>query len=149
MADDDDRTTPIGLFNFANSYWHSAIALEKAKVEVTHPNAPIYFLYSHAIELYLKSYLRAQGHTVQELRRKFGHNVVKMLDDAKRFGLHFDDEDVEVLNLMVESDSVIGSRFLRTGFSQRPDNKALNRTCESLHQSVGEDLKENGFPVRM
>lgn len=149
MTDEDDHTTPIGLFNYADSYWRSAIALENAEVRVTHPDAPISFLYYHAIELYLKAYLRAEGFSVKELRRQFGHNAVKLRDEAKSRGLHFDNEDTAVLAYMGETDAVIDSRFLKTGYFQRPANEALDRTCNSLHQSVGEALKKKGFPVRL
>ena len=149
MTDEDSRTTAIGLFNYAASYWRSAEALEKAKVRVTHPDGPICFLYYHAIELYLKAYLRAQGHSVKELRRQFGHNVVKMRDEAMCHQLHFEYEDQVVLTYMGETDAVIESRFLQTGFFQRPANEALNRTCRSLHRSVGEALKAMGIHVRL
>ncbi len=149
MTDEDDRTTPIGLFNYADSYWHSAKALEKAEVRATHPDAPICFLFYHAIEIYLKAYLRAQKHSVKELRSQFGHNVVKLREQAQRLGLHFDDEDIEVLTLMGETDAVIRSRFLRTGSFQRPTNEVLNRTCRSVRKSVGEALTEKGIPVRL
>jgi HEPN domain-containing protein len=149
VADEDDRTTPIGFFNYADSYWRSAVALEKVKVRATHPDAPLCFLYYHAIELYLKAYLRAEGYSVHDLRTPYGHNTVKLLDEAQRHGLHFDDEDVAVLSYMGETDAVIGSRFLQTGFFQRPANEALNRTCKSLHDSVGEALKGKAFPVRL
>ena len=118
-------------------------------MRATHPDAPICFLYYHAIELYLKAYLRAQGYSVQDLRRQLGHHAVKLHGEAKRLGLRFDDEDVEVLTLMAETDAVIGSRFLQTGFFQRSTSEALNRTCNSLHNSVGEALKGKGFPVRI
>lgn len=149
MTDEDDRTTAIGLFNYACSYWRSAETLEKAEVRVTHPNAPICFLYYHAIELYLKAYHRAQGHSVAELRRQFGHNVGRMCDEAKRHGLQFDDEEIAVLTYMSDTDAVIRSRFHRTGSSSRPSNETLKGTCKRLHQSVGEALKGKGFPVRL
>ena len=58
QVDDDERTNAIGLFNTARSYWRSAEHLNAAGVKVTHPEAPVTFLFCHAIELYLKSYLR-------------------------------------------------------------------------------------------
>lgn len=148
--DEDERTNPIGLFNYANSYWRSAEALEEAQLRVTHRDAPICFLYFHAIELYLKAYLRSEGHTVRELRSKmFGHNGINLRDKAQSHGLHFDDEDVDVLGYMGSTDAVIEARYLRTGYFERPANEALRRTCNSLHQSVGEALNKKGFPVRI
>ena len=87
MEDDDDRTTPAGLFHCAASYWRSGIALEKADVRATHPDAPICYLYYHAIELYLKAYPRAQGRSVRDLRVKFNHSPSKLRDAAQGYGL--------------------------------------------------------------
>jgi hypothetical protein len=44
---DDDRTTPLGLFNYARSYWQSAVLLHNARAKVTHPDAPITLLLAH------------------------------------------------------------------------------------------------------
>jgi hypothetical protein len=52
--DDDERTNAVGLFNTARSYWRSAVYLAAAELPVTHPRAPVTFLFCHAIELYLK-----------------------------------------------------------------------------------------------
>ena len=117
-------------------------------MRATHPNAPICFLYYHAIELFLKAYLRAEGRSVRDLRTQYGHNAVKLRDEAKRHGLLFDDEDVAVMSYMSETDVVIETRFLRTGYFERPAEEALNRTCKSLHESVGEAMRAKGFPVR-
>jgi hypothetical protein len=38
---DDDRTTPLGLFNYARSYWQSGVLLHDASAKVTHPDAPV------------------------------------------------------------------------------------------------------------
>ena len=58
--DDDERTNAVGLFNTARSYWRSAEYLNVANLSVTHPQAPVTFLFCHAIELYLKAYLRGR-----------------------------------------------------------------------------------------
>src|SRR5262245_17970119 len=68
MMSDDDRTTPFGLFNYARSYWQSAVHLHQAAVKVTHPDAPITLLLAHAIELYIKGFLRLQGLSAEDLK---------------------------------------------------------------------------------
>src|SRR4029078_13203402 len=55
---DDDRTTPLGRFNYARTYWQSAVLLHHARAKVSHPDAPVTLLLAHAIELYLKAFLR-------------------------------------------------------------------------------------------
>ena len=62
-----NRTSALGLFNFAHSYWASASALETKDVRASHADAPICYLYFHSVELYLKSYLLAEGHSLAEL----------------------------------------------------------------------------------
>jgi hypothetical protein len=38
---EDDRTTPLGLFNYARSYWQSGVLLHDARAKVTRPDAPV------------------------------------------------------------------------------------------------------------
>lgn len=68
-TNEEDRMTAIGLFNYAHSYWSSASELHKLKISnITHPKAPVYFLYVHAVELFLKSNLRLTK-TPKELKQ--------------------------------------------------------------------------------
>ncbi|WP_119418072.1 hypothetical protein [Desertibaculum subflavum] len=147
MSDEDDRTTAFGLFNFAHSYWQSAVALKKADVSATHSDEPVTFLYCHAVELYLKAFLRAAGLSVKELRDKYGHNVVKLADAAREDGLEFQDEDSAVIELIAQMGPVT-LRYLRTGYFRRPALEALNRTCRSFHESVARLLVEQGHKIR-
>src|SRR5262245_14202526 len=78
---DEDRTTDIGLFNYATSYHRAADALQKLKLKATHPDAPKSWLYCHAIELYLKAHLRAAGRSVVELRKRYSHDLTKLEED--------------------------------------------------------------------
>src|SRR5262245_47518692 len=68
---DDDRTTPLGLFNFARSYWQSGVLLHDANAKVTHPDAPVTLLLAHAIELYLKAFLRLCGVGTEAVKSSF------------------------------------------------------------------------------
>lgn len=147
-SDEDDRTTPFGLFNFAHSYWRSAAALRKIKVQATHPDDPAWFLYCHAVELFLKAFLRAHGASVKELRDKYGHNVVKLAAAAEKAGLHFDDEDRDVITLMDQM-GILTLRYIRTGAFTRPTLEALDRTCKSFHQSTADLLRSQGHKVRI
>lgn len=78
----DDRTNAIGLFNFAHSYAASAALLSKCRlVDIKHPEAPVDFLAFHAIEIYLKVFLRAKGLTVSAVK-KAGHHLDILRDEA-------------------------------------------------------------------
>jgi len=108
------------------------------------------FLFYHAIELYLKAYLRHHGHTAKELRgKKFGHRTGALVKRAAQLGLQFDDEDKEVLSLMATTDAIIRSRYIQTGYFRWPSPEALERVAKSLHQLMGEVLIKAGVPVRL
>jgi hypothetical protein len=125
-------------------------ALQKQKLKTTHSDSPVRFLYYHAIELYLKSFLRMHGHSTRELGgKKFGHHTDCLSERAAELGLFFMDEDLEVFALMGKTDAVIRSRYLQTGFFTWPARKALDRTCRSLRESIGVEMKKAGIPVRM
>jgi hypothetical protein len=149
-TDEDIRSSPLGFFNVAESYWAGAAALERAELQTTHPNSPISFLYYHAIELYLKAFLRLHGHSAKELRgKKFGHNTCCLSERAVALGLRFDDEDLQVLSLLACTDAVIRSRYIQTGYFRWPAPDALDSTCRSLRQSVGQALKKANIPARI
>lgn len=150
IADQDRRSTPVGYFNFAESYYVAAKVLRRSKTKASHKHAPIRFVYYHAIELYLKSYLRGNGVGAFVLSTKvYGHDVQKLLRDAEKFGLSVDDEDQAVYKLMAETDTVIRSRYLSTGFFNWPDISALDRTCKSLRVTIAKDLAKKGHKVRL
>ncbi|MET4483476.1 hypothetical protein [Bradyrhizobium sp. F1.13.3] len=80
-----DRSPPIAVFLTGESYFQSAKYLrsgvETADLRLRF-NMPIYYLYSHALELTLKAYLLSKGVTSNRLRsRDYGHKL-KVLWDA-------------------------------------------------------------------
>lgn len=150
MISDEERSNEVGFFNTADTYWKSAEALYGAEVQATHSLSPVLFLYYHAIELYLKAFLRGHGHTAAQLRsKKFGHRICCLSERAGELGLQYMDEDKEVFSMMSTTDAIIRSRYILTGFHTWPSPEALDRTCRSLHQRVGTALLKKGAPVRL
>lgn len=149
MADipDDERTNALGLFNTARSYWRSAEHLNAAQLKVSHPHAPVTFLYCHAIELYLKSYLRAAGNTVSDLK-KIGHRIARLAEAAAAAGLRLDPDKAEVLSHIDDWDVAIEARYIVTGFSRQPSNEAFGSVAEQLDQVIAPFLRSKGHPVR-
>ena len=102
-----------------------------------------------ASELFLKAFLRAHGHSVRELERTFGHNIQRMRERAVELGFELMDEDLEVLSFMEQTPVVIDSRYIRTGYFERPTNEALERTAISLRETTGELIRRTtGVNVR-
>ena len=98
-TDDDERTTSLGLFNTAEAYRLSAMALPALKVNSGFAEMPVRFLYYHALELYLKALLR-QKHSMATVRDKFGHKIKLPLREAETLGLVVGEIDRFVLALM-------------------------------------------------
>jgi hypothetical protein len=149
-AEEDERTGALGLFNFAETYWSAARALSRAKYKGTHREAPIRYLYYHALELYLKSFARMVGVTVKDLAgRKYGHRYCCLLEVATENGVPMMDEDVAVFAMLINSDAVIRSRYLQTGYFSWPAVEALDRTVMSLREPIGKALQNAGYVVRI
>jgi HEPN domain-containing protein len=144
---DDDRTTPLGLFNYARSYWQSGVLLHDARAKVTHPDAPVTLLLAHAIELYLKAFLRLRGVGIDAVKNSFGHDFKKLVDEASSRGLSLVEEDMDIAAILTEKESIRRSRYIETGYYQRPGLAALSRTCRGLDQSISGALRDAGMNI--
>jgi hypothetical protein len=132
-VDEDERTNALGLLNFAHSYWEAAVVLQNTPRVATHQDSPRDYLYYHAIELYLKAYLRLNGYTVEQLR-KIGHSIHKLHEAAVEKGLSQVSEDATVIALI--RDNYLESRYIRTGPFQRPYPESLWGLCFVLHDEI-------------
>src|SRR3954471_22090948 len=82
---------PIGWFLFAESYLVCANALRRAPPNGLRFDAPIRYLLFHAMELYLKAFLRLKGFDeTQLMSRVLGHNQVALAELAQEQGLTID-----------------------------------------------------------
>jgi hypothetical protein len=145
--ENDERTNALGLFNTARSYWCSAEYLNGGDLGVTHPQAPVTFLFCHAIELYLKAYLRGIGKTVADLK-KVGHRVSNLAKLSRTDGLVLAHEQSEILSHIDDADVALESRYIVTGFATRPTNHALSDLAKHLDIAVCDALVKLGQPVR-
>jgi hypothetical protein len=147
---DDERTSALGLFNTARSYWRSAEYLSAAHLSgITHPGAPVTFLFCHAIELYLKAYLRCAGKDVSQLK-KLGHHVANLAQSAVKSGLAVGREHSEILNHIDDADVAIEARYIVTGFKGNvPTNEALSNVAGILDETICVALAKAGLPVRV
>jgi hypothetical protein len=88
------------------------------------------FLFCHAIELYLKAYLRGAGSNLVELK-KLGHRVSDLAKVAAEAGLVLEPHQSEVLS-HDDADVAIEARYIVTGFKNLPTNEALSSVAELL-----------------
>jgi hypothetical protein len=142
----EERTTALGLFNFARSYWRSAEQLRASRPDVSHSDAPIMFLYYHAIELYLKAYVRNAGYDLKQMK-DISHNILKAGRAAHDKGLNLSNDDFELLSVINSDDNVIRSRYITTGAHTRPEADALSDLCKYLDNELTTHLIASGFSV--
>jgi hypothetical protein len=142
-----DDPSPLGFYNFAVSYHMAADLVAVGGLKATHPESVAMFLYYHAIELYLKSFLRLQGDTAKRLR-KIGHDFQTLQSRAKKRGLPFGKVEEEVLAVL-DGEIWSRARYLITGPIRAPSLTMLSKTSIALRQSVGKAFHDAGEPIRM
>ena len=140
---------PIGYFNFAETYLESARALAALKLtKSTHPGEPVNLLYCQAIELYLKAYLRAHGHTPGQLAGQYGHDTRKLADRADQLGLRLNVRDKLSLRYLRDTNVMMNARYLEIGFVRQLPPDRLDQICRGLRHRVSRALKTKGEIVR-
>ena len=141
---------PVGIFNFANSYRQSAMALRSVDVRSTHPDEPILFLINHAMELYLKAFLHANGRSEEELAKKpFGHRLIALTEEAKLQGLTIEAETEAVLEALHIRDTQIRSRYFKARLNRPLIEDVVDRAVLDLHTNIGHALNQLGHKVRI
>lgn len=130
--DSDDRTTATGLWMFGECYFQAAKHLaESAELRF---DAPIYFLYSHSIELVLKAFLRAYGATLDDLRH-VGHALPALLNQCRSQGLDpgpSAEEDLKLITLLDLYNRDHEFRYIVTGYKTLPVLKELHDVAYRL-----------------
>jgi HEPN domain-containing protein len=128
-----DRTNSAGMWNYAYEYFKAGVIVhESAKTNTD----PIYFLIGHSIELCLKAYLRGSGLSIEQLK-KLGHNLDKLLEEAKAHGV------ASLVEISEEFRTIIA--YLNSYYCIKPfeyiesGTKTLPR-IEDLSKRVGELL---------
>ena len=144
--EEDERTTEVGLYHFARSYRLAADYLEQgpSRHESTHPDAPRDFLYIHAIELYLKAFLRAHGLGARELK-SLRHDIPKLAQMACQRGAILDTDHARVIELLT-TENVFGARYITVGAYHRPTSIGLKMAAAQLHKIVWVTLTDKGVP---
>ncbi|WP_157038772.1 hypothetical protein [Rhodopseudomonas palustris] len=139
-----DRSPPIAILLSAESFLKSAqylktgTELEYLKLRF---DMPIYYLYSHAMELALKSFLRTKDFDGKQLSsRKYGHQLSELWKECLKQGLKLHpvqeactDQLVELLDPFATSYEF---RYVITGYKQLPQLHVLDADASSLIASI-------------
>jgi hypothetical protein len=141
MEDEEiDRSPSIGLFLSGESYFLSAQYLRKGQESNSlrlRFDMPVYYLYSHALELILKGFLRSKGVSIGQLRsRKFGHSLQALWSASieKGFSGHpiklaYIEQAIELLE---PSALEFEFRYIKVGLKSRPTLEAVEQAVSDL-----------------
>lgn len=147
IADEESRTTAMGLYNTACSYHLAARELEKLDLGGTHPAMPVRLLYFHTIELFLKSFLRLTHSVAQLSSRDFGHKLPALAKAAMDNKLFITKKDLAVI-IVCDLDLVFGARYIKTGHYVWPHTGDLLAVCNNLRKRVRGKLRRRKIMVR-
>lgn len=115
-----------------------------------------HFLCCQSVELSLKAFLSLKGMTREQLRKKFGHNLAKLFDEACRQGIHhvvtIEGNDAVIVKLATAwYDSTGGKRFqyfdvsdAMRAFKNAPDLAGLESLATRLQSSTLRDAVLKG-----
>jgi hypothetical protein len=132
------------LFDQAEAYWLSAVALDATDVQSELASQPVRHLYYVAIELYLKAYLRLHGHTLDELDGKFRNDFRRIRRRCEAFGLKFAGSDKRTLEYFIHTPVCVRTKFSTTHYYSAPALSALNDLCCSLHERIHMEIGSRG-----
>ena len=145
MDDDDfDRSPPIAVFLSGESFFHSARylreAMESEELRLRF-SMPIYYLYSHALELTLKSFLRSKGITGKRLAsREFGHQLQVLWSECIAQGLKSNAITEVVIGQTVDLLDPFATdfefRYVKVGAKNLPTLEAVESAVDDLMKVV-------------
>ncbi len=138
--------SPVGYFNFADSYFVAGKRLSTTKFKTTHPDSPARLLFHFTLELYFKSFLILRGEDECSIQ---GHKLIKLRKKAKKHGLSYSDATRILLINFDLFNTVITSRYFRTRYivGGEPSFDEILVFCEELRAEVAKHFLASGTPV--
>lgn len=124
------------MFDQAEAYRHSTAALQKADLRSDFAFLPIFNLYSHAIALYLKAYLHANGHSLDELESKYRNDFRRMKKRAEAYGLRFAGSDKAAIEYYIRTPLAVRLKYSATPYYSPPTVDELDGLCDTLRENV-------------
>jgi hypothetical protein len=130
-----------GLFDQAEAYWNAALALQKANLQFDFSLLPVLNLYSHAIALYLKCFLRIHGHPLEELEGKFKNDFRRMKKRAEAYGLRFAGTDKSAIEYYIHTPAAVRLKYSATPYYAAPTVEDLNGLCDTLRKRIAAEVE--------
>lgn len=126
---DTSRTSTIGLFRYARSYFHSAEFLLSCQKDTLSPRL---FLYAHSIELGLKCFLFEKSGKIEKT-----HDLLKLQENADSLGFEFSTAFkgiLEILNRLNRDD--FRTKYFKRGPTTIPHDEILSKETTGFFESL-------------
>lgn len=145
MSTITNRTTPIGLVNYAKDFFDCAIIADEHMgqqpgYEIIAP-IPVMYLAGHSIELCLKAYLLFKEVPYIDLKsKKYGHDLTICLDKANELGLcaqvYLTDGEYIALSALNNLYSTTELSYIKTGEKEFPVFGPIQSVCSKLLNAI-------------
>jgi len=138
-----DHVSPWILFTYARDFATSGTGVLNQHVSNNSrvPGIVVYFLYGRGIELYLKAFLVARGSTAGDIRKLYGHNLTKLLKEARRRKLgqfvSLKESEVRAVQTLSISYSDKQYEYPVLGGQFRPDHKIVKNVLSKMESGLG------------
>jgi len=136
-------TAASDLFDQAEAYRQSAAALQSAGLDNSLSSLPVRNLYYTSIELYLKAFLRAHGHSIDELEGKFRQDFRRMRKRCRSLGLVMTGAQDATLEYFVSTPASVRMKFSSTRYYSAPAIDELDDLCRTLRTYISALLRPN------
>jgi len=141
----NDRSPPISIFlsgeAFLNAARHTHRAYSDRSLKLRF-EMPIFYLYSHAIELTMKAFLRARGVSAVKLKdpKRFGHSLQNLWNECLAHELVVDPAPQVVIegvvSLLEPYATSYEFRYIRTGLKEFPSLEDVRLAAEKLAAAI-------------
>ncbi|MBI5427974.1 MAG: hypothetical protein HZA02_06815 [Nitrospinae bacterium] len=135
----------LGTWHYAKSFFEAGQIIKEYTEDKTSLLSPAYYLYGHAIELVLKSYLQTKGQSIDNLK-KLGHDLKKILNEADLLGLKDicalgteESEAIKTINPYYKGKEF---EYLVTGFKSFPNLDFLHTATDTLLSKIGKHFRK-------
>lgn len=129
------RAVPAGaLLTYAEQYHHAATLLFPVRQQV---EAPLYFMYAHAIELALKAYLRTRNVTTN-----VNHSLSKLKELCEANGMQAGQHLRNVIELLESEHAKQGYRYFLAKSTVRPSPDYVRDVVDALVPTVAAQVRQ-------
>ena len=133
-----ERTTPYGMWRYGNDFRRASLYVRDGVDDKYF--MPYYFLVGQSIELSFKAFLMGRGESIEELRKRFGHNLKALSAEARlrQIGreVKLDRVHFGVIDLLSYEYTKHRFRYFEAGTMAVPDVTLIQAASDRLSEGL-------------